>query len=109
MTPTTSRRAFVTGLAGAAMTSAVHDRASSAEAHVDGELGSPEDFSFPGLREKARRLAAEPFVPASPPFPEILAKIGFDEYQRIRFRQDRTFFLGSSDQYPVQLFHLGRY
>jgi glucans biosynthesis protein len=109
MTPTPSRRAFVTGLAGAAMTSAVHDTASSAEAHVGAELGSPEDFSFPGLREKARRLAAKPFVPASPPSPEIIAKIGFDEYQRICFRQDRTFFLGWSDQYPVQLFHLGRY
>lgn len=109
MTITFSRRAFVTGLAGAAAGSATYDTASLAQVNAGAGFGPPEDFSFSGLLEIAKRRAASPFSPSSPPAPNILSKIDYDEYQRIHFRTARTFFLGSSDQYPIQLFHLGKY
>lgn len=102
-----SRRAFVSGLAGAAAVSTT--TVSLAQAGVSTEFGPPENFSFNGLQEIAKRRAASPFSVSVTPVPGILSKIDYDQYQRIRFRPQRTFYPGSSDQYPVQLFHLGKY
>jgi glucans biosynthesis protein len=105
MASTFSRRAFVTGIAGAAAASAANRSALSA--HAKSIQGG--EFSFDILQEKAKFLAANPFVAPNIAASATLSKIDYDEYQRIHFRVERTIFLGPSNEYPIQLFHLGKH
>ena len=56
-------------------------------------------------RNSPRGHYEKPVVPS----PEVLAEITYDEYQRIRYRADKSLRLDPGGQYPVQLFHLGKY
>lgn len=107
--PTFSRRTFVAGLAGAAALSNLDSRASSAQMWDSVKFGPSQEFSFAKLQEKAAHLAGTPYVPLLSSQSDSLSKIDFDTYQSIRYRPDRTIFLGSSKQYPIQLFHLANF
>ena len=54
------------------------------------EIGPQEAFSFDSLEEKARQLAEDSFEPPVAPSPDVLEEINYDQYQRIRYRTDRT-------------------
>ena len=105
--PAYTRRRFISGLSGAAILATAAKRASPAQLEL--EFAAAQEFSFLGVQEDAKRLAAKPFVPPVSPHPEILSRIDYDEYQRIRFRPERTLFVGPANEYPIQLFHLGKH
>ena len=84
-------------------------RAVAAPGIPQNEIGPPEAFSFDSLEEKARRLAEESFEPPVAPSPDVLEEINYDQYQRIRYRTDRTVQVGTMGRYPVQLFHLSEH
>ena len=71
---------------------------------TDNELGPAVAFSFEGLQRDAEQLAAKPYEPAVVPSPEVLAEITYDEYQRIRYRPDKSVRLGARGEDPVQFF-----
>jgi len=72
-------------------------------------LGKPSSFSFEGLRESAKRLAAEPYKPPVIRFADELERIDYDAYQQIRFQSDHALWAKDSGPYPIEFFHLGRY
>jgi glucans biosynthesis protein len=73
------------------------------------DLGAPRPFSFDALVERARSLAAAPYVPPYAPAPEIVSKITYDVHGQIRFKTDDALFADGSGAYPVTFFHLGEY
>lgn len=103
-----TRRKFLSGISGAAILPSLAKIKSPAQ--NDNAAGdAAQEFSFGGLQESAKQLAEKPFLPSTSPDSEALSSIDFDEYQRIRFRTERTIFVGSTNEYPVQLFHLSKY
>lgn len=71
-------------------------------------LGEPRPFSFDLLTERAARNAKFAWEPAHRVAPDVLDRIDYDAYQKIRFRPEMSLALGSERKTPVQLFHLGR-
>ena len=71
------------------------------------KLGPAKAFSFAALVDEARAEAKKPFTAPAVKNAAILEKIDYDAFQDIRFRRDRT--LWADQEYPVQLFHPGRY
>jgi len=72
-------------------------------------LGPAEPFSFDRLRERARRLAGQPYRPRPPSHPELLQSIDYDTYQKIQFRDAKALWRDAAQRMPVEFFHLGRY
>jgi glucans biosynthesis protein len=106
-----SRRQVLNAAGGVAIASllAGSDRALAFAGLTEQELAPPQPFSFESLEAEAARLAKSPYVKAEPPSPEILGEITYDQYQRIRYRADKSLKLGAGGRYPVQMFHLGKY
>lgn len=104
-----SRRGAIAGLgtilAGAAAGYGGRGVASGFAGHV---FGPEAPFAFPGLVERARRMAAEPWRAPVVADPERIALIDYDAHWRIRFREDASLFPAGPDA-PVQLFHPGRF
>ncbi len=73
------------------------------------ELGPDLPFSFEGLQREAKTLSLTPYQKPVPPSPETLADIDYDEYQKIRYRPEKSLKLDRDGRMPVQLFHLGKY
>ncbi len=73
------------------------------------ELAAPVAFSFEDLQSRAAKLANSPYTPPIVPSPEVLAEIDYDQFQKIRYRQDKSVKLDRDGRLPVQLFHLGKY
>ncbi|MGA0617333.1 glucan biosynthesis protein [Paracoccus sp. KR1-242] len=69
-------------------------------------LGESRQFSFEELTDRARKIAAEPYVAPKVEQPEVLDKIDYDAHWRISFRPETTVKVGDV---PVQFFHLGTY
>ena len=66
---------------------------------------SPTTFS-------SRRRATGRTVPTSPPprpAPDVLQKINYEEWGKIRFRDDYALFADGPGRFPVTFFHLGMY
>ncbi len=59
------------------------------------------------MRQKARQLAAEPFVAQDKSVPQELAQLDYDAYRRIEFRNDRSLWRDSPSGYEVQPLHRG--
>lgn len=75
----------------------------------DSELGPAVPFSFEGLERQARELASQPYVKPVVPEPDVLTAIDYDQYQKIKFRPEKSLMLDRAGKIPVQLFHLGKY
>lgn len=73
------------------------------------ELGPAKSFSFEALQARAEALAKEPFAKAVVPSPELLDAIDYDQYQKIKFKPEKSVKLDSNGRMPVQFFHLGKY
>jgi glucans biosynthesis protein len=81
-----------------------------AESEASGlEFGKPFPFTFDGLLERARQLAAKPYVVPYRPAPDIVGKIDYDVHGKIRFKTDRALFGKGPGAYPVTFFHLGQF
>jgi glucans biosynthesis protein len=106
-----SRRQVMAGFGGLALSSLVGGNgAALALAGLSGnELGAPQSFSFGTLIGQAEELAGKPYAKPIVPAPSVLAEITYDEYQRIRYRSEKSIRLGPGMHNPVQLFHLGKY
>lgn len=68
-------------------------------------LGPPQPFSFDLLLQRARRLAREPYRVPAVRFPEILARIGYDEHQHIVLKREHALRAGEVPV-AIDLFHL---
>ena len=73
------------------------------------ELGPAAPFSFDELRDMARVLAEEPFVPATVADAEILQAIDYDLHNQITFRPDSTLWGDVPGAAKVRFFYPGRY
>lgn len=84
-------------------------RATDGAGILPAELSKPTAFSFDAIKREAELLSEAPYSRPVRADSEILDKIDYDAYQEIRYRNARTIRLNSSHNYPVQLFHLGKY
>src|SRR5580658_1969824 len=65
-------------------------------------------FSFSNVREMARALAAKDFRPEqNSDLPEVLKKLTYDEYQKIRFRPEHNLWKDDHTRFVVQFFQRG--
>ncbi|MGF1622080.1 MAG: glucan biosynthesis protein [Rhodomicrobiaceae bacterium] len=65
------------------------------------------DFSWDGLRERAKSLAAQPYAPPGDKVAEELAKLDYDAYRKIKFRPDKAIWSDRPLPFRLQLFHAG--
>lgn len=66
-------------------------------------------FSFDGLKARARANAASAYQKTTPANAELLSRIGYDAYQQIRFRPEKSIRIDRDGHTQVQPFHLGQY
>jgi glucans biosynthesis protein len=67
--------------------------------------GTP--FDGGTVRNIARDLSGKPFQPPDSKLPDVLAKLGYDEYRDIRFDPGHAIWHGQNLPFEVQLFHRG--
>ena len=72
-------------------------------------LAPAEPFSFDSLKQRAAALAASEWTDEEKVAQDIVRRIDYDAYQKIRFRSDMTIMLDAEGQIPIQLFHLGQF
>jgi periplasmic glucans biosynthesis protein len=65
----------------------------------------PPKFGFDEVVKRARDLAAAPFDATIARLPDGLETLDFDGWRDIRFRNEKSFFMGTP--FRLQLFHLG--
>lgn len=73
------------------------------------EFGPAEPFSFEGLIERARRMAAEPHVPPERPRPEVVQRIDYDAHGKLRYRPEYALFDEGRSAYPITFQFLGNF
>jgi len=64
-------------------------------------------ISFQSVRERARTLAARDYHPEPNKLPDSLKKLGYDDYQLIRFRPERGPWHTEQLDFTLQCFHPG--
>jgi len=72
-------------------------------------FGEARPFSFEGLIERARQMAAEDYVPPPRPVPEITEQIDYDAHGKLRYKPEHALWAHGEGVYPVTFVHLGRY
>ena len=70
-------------------------------------LGTPRPFDYAQLKGRARTLAAAPYRAPSAELPADVARLDWDQYQAIRFRDDHALWADDKLRFQVKLFHLG--
>jgi glucans biosynthesis protein len=100
------RRDFLTGATAAAWLSQAGLPALAAEPL---KLGPAQAFDRNALLALAARRAAEPYSPPRQPAPEIVEKLDYDAWGKIRFRPERALFADGPGRFPVTFFHLGMF
>jgi periplasmic glucans biosynthesis protein len=65
-------------------------------------------FDFAWLKGQAHWLASNAYQPSKEAPPPAMAKLGYDQYQSIRFRGDRALWADAGLSFRVQFFHVGR-
>lgn len=109
MTRHLTRRAVLSGAAGCWTAALLADgRRAFAGQPVSARLGPEQPFSFERIASAARSLSRRPWQPSAPARPDILERIDYDAYQKIRFRREASLSLAPASRAPAQLFHLGR-
>ena len=73
------------------------------------KLGPAVPFSFDTLKAMARRMAGEPYAGPARPSPEIVAKINYEAWGKIKFGLDHALFADGPGRFPVSFFHLGMF
>jgi periplasmic glucans biosynthesis protein len=73
------------------------------------KLGAAVPFSFDTLKAIARRMAGEPYAGPARPSPDIVAKINYEAWGKIKFDMDHALFADGPGRFPVSFFHLGMF
>ncbi|MGH6862797.1 MAG: glucan biosynthesis protein, partial [Methylocella sp.] len=73
------------------------------------KLGPAVPFSFDSLKAMARRLARGPYAGPARPSPDIVGKINYEAWGKIKFDMDHALFADGPGRFPVSFFHLGMY
>ena len=73
------------------------------------KLGPAVPFSFDTLKAMAQRIAGEPYAGPPRPSPEIIAKINYEAWGKIKFDMDHALFADGPGWFPVSFFHLGMF
>jgi glucans biosynthesis protein len=68
----------------------------------------PQPFDFAWLKGHARWLAGGAYVPPKETVPQALARLGYDQYQSLRFRTDHALWADAGLSFRLQFFHVGR-
>jgi glucans biosynthesis protein len=63
--------------------------------------------SFQTVRDRARTLATRDYRPDAGKLPEVLKKLGYDDYQCIRYRPEQGPWHSEQAQFTLQFFHPG--
>jgi periplasmic glucans biosynthesis protein len=69
----------------------------------------PHPFSFDFLKKTAERMAQQPYVGPAHPSPEIVSRIDYEAWGKIKFKTDRALFAEGPGRFPVSFFHLGMF
>jgi len=68
--------------------------------------GQPFDYAW--LKGQARKLASAAYQPSQDTLPPAMAKLGYDQYQSLRFRTDHALWGNAGLAFRLQFFHVGR-
>jgi glucans biosynthesis protein len=110
MKPTTTRRKFLRTAITLSLAAPLLGATRSALAQQKTlNLAPPEKFSFEHLVERARSMAQREFVPLPRPAPDVVQRLTYDEWGKIRFDTRYALFADGPGMYPVTFFHLGEF
>jgi periplasmic glucans biosynthesis protein len=70
--------------------------------------GPPQPFDFAWLKGQAHYLASNVYQDSKDALPPSMAKLGYDQYQSIRFRGDHSLWGDAGLAFRLQFFHVGR-
>src|ERR1700722_3713717 len=70
-------------------------------------LGAATPFDYARLKGVARSLANAAYQAPTAELPPAIAKLSWDQWQSIRFRDDHSLWFGEGLRFRAQLFHLG--
>ena len=73
------------------------------------KLGPEQPFSFDGLKGLAKKMSGEAYRGPATPAPEVLDRIDYDAWGKIRFNNDFALYANGPNRFPVTFFHLGRF
>ena len=71
------------------------------------QFDPPVPFTYELFKTQARDRAHGPYIPPSRPAPDVLQKINYEEWGKIRYRDEFALFAEGPGQFPVTFFHLG--
>lgn len=71
------------------------------------EANPSDRFGFESVRERARRLAAQPYADADPAMPSSLKGLDYDAYRLIRYRPDKAVWADEALPFRLEFFHPG--
>ena len=106
MSDSVDRRTLLKGAAAAAV--AIGSIGEGQAAFPDGlNFAAPVAFSYDLLKAQARENAHAPYVAPPHPAPEVVQKINYEEWGKIRYRSDHALFADGPGPFPMMFFHLG--
>lgn len=85
----------------------VSSSASLARAPSLKRLGTPQPFDYARLKGLARSMAAVAYQESSPQLPATIAHLNWDQWQAIRFRDERSLWAGEGLRFQARFLHLG--
>jgi len=106
MSESLDRRTLLKGAAASA--AAMTPLTEAFGAQSDGlQFDPPVPFAYDLFKTQARDRARQPYVPPSRPDPDVLQRINYEEWGKIRYRTDFALFADGPGRFPVTFFHLG--
>src|SRR6185437_601814 len=94
-------------LAGAGRAATSTTAAAAASAMPLKRLGSPEPFDYARLKGLARSMAGSPYKAPTSELPSAIAKLSWDEWESIRFRDEHSLWAGDGLRFQARFLHLG--
>ena len=104
------RRTLLKSAAAAAAVGLIDGGAAKAATPPKGlQFGPATPFSFELLKERARKRVREPYVAPPRPAPEIVSKIDYEAWGKIKFDVNQALYADGPGRFPVSFFHLGMF